>query len=124
MEEIKTIHDLKEMDLVLRRDGKICWILRNEFTHELQSFSYNLWGQQTMHNYSDDFIYGKNRKDYQGSELDKQYDIVAVYRPRSMWKVLEIMYVYVVAVRENDRDRIEEIIKNVDWIYVNKEEKE
>ena len=120
--EIKTPKDLQPMDVVLRRDGKVCWILENEYTHKLQSFGHNLWGQQVICDYSDDFIYGKNRTNYQSSVLDTQYDIVAVHRPRSAWKALDIMYRYGAARDRGDRDWMREIVNEIDWIYVGKKE--
>ena len=114
-----TIKDLKEMDIVRRRDGSVCWILQNEYTKELQTFSLQLWGQHRLSNYYDNFKFGKNVDNF-NSKRDSRYDIVEVSKAarRSTWKALQLMHDYI---RIYNSEKTEEIVcclKEFDWISV------
>lgn len=115
------ITDLKEMDIVLRKDGRVCWILRNDYSHKLQLFLPDMWGQSELSAYYDDFTYGKNVEHY-NEKRDSMNDIVAVCRPKSPWKAIHLMRTYELALRSKDEDssqELEEAMKEFKWVYVN-----
>lgn len=115
------LSDLCEMDIVLRRDDRVNWVLRNEFTGKLQTFDVNLWGQHRLSDYYDDLSYG-NGVQYFNKERDCRYDIVAVCRPRSNWYALHRMHDYSVAIRGGDINDIKDCISRFDWVEVGGEE--
>lgn len=110
-----TIHDLEEMDIVKRRDGRVCWILKSN-EGEMMTFSLRLWGQHKLSNYNDDFTY--NGGGYKNPKLDRQNDIVAVSKPPYKWKALHLMSEYIKAVEDNDNEKLSECMRAFNWIHV------
>ena len=109
-----TVNALEEMDIVLRRDGEVCWVLRNEYTKQLQTFSLNMWGQHELRHYYPYFKYGK---DVMCSLKDNRYDILAVCKPRSKWKALQLMHDYE-SVLHQGSETISRFMKEFNWIDV------
>ena len=115
--------DLCEMDIVLKRNGMVCWVLKNDFDHDLQLFNVDLWGQQKLRNYDSKFRYtgGENlslmskreRKPYQ------EHDIIAIYKSESKWKLLNLMYNYKSIMKSNNKNIIERM-SEFDWQFINK----
>lgn len=112
-----TIRDLQEMDLVMTRSGVVCWVLRNKYTHELQTYYYNMWGHCELGNYYDDFTYGKNVK-YFNKKRDCSKDIIKVSKFRSQWKSIWLMRNYENALRSGDQEAIIDALKEFNWIDV------
>lgn len=110
------INDLKELDIVRRRDGKVCWVLENETEKKLETFLPSMWGQHMLYHYNDDFTYGKDVK--YPTQYDSKYDIVAVSKSRSAWKALHLMREYEKAIRDKDEKYIEECMAAFNWIEV------
>lgn len=108
-----TINDLKELDFVKLRSGLVCWVLRNEFTGNLQTCTADGWGMHELSKYYDDFTYGKGTTDY-----NDKMDIVAVSKSRSAWKAINNMHYYWKAVQEKDDELIEECMAEFKWIDV------
>ena len=111
-----TINDLKELDFVKLRSGLVCWVLRNEFTGNLQTCTADGWGMHELSKYYDDFTYGKGTTDY-----NDKMDIVAVSKSRSAWKAINNMHYYWKAVQEKDDELIEECMAEFKWIDVSVE---
>ena len=120
---IETINDLREMDIVLRKDGSVLWVLRNDYTYKLQTFTFDMWGQHELCHYNLNFTYGKDVK-YFDSRRDNKLDIVAVCRPVSKWKALALMHYYYMAKHdmeqnpaEQNKDYLLEQFENFKWQY-------
>ena len=111
-----TINDLEEMDIVLRRDGKVCWVLRNETTKRLQTFLPDMWGQHELRHYYPNFKYGKYVRHY--SLRDDNNDILAVCKPRSKWKALQLMHDYEALRLQGNELALKEFMKEFNWINV------
>ena len=118
------LHELQEMDIVLREDGHICWVLQNSFTNKYQTFSLSMWGQHELSDYNQDFTYG-NGVNYFIKERDSKYNIVGVCRPMSKWHAIKLVRDYEMAVDrydETDEESVLDLKKALDafkWEYVN-----
>lgn len=117
------ITDLKEMDIVLRRDGQVCWILRNETTQTLETFLPDMWGQHMLSDYRINFDYGTPGLTRREREMNRRYDIIAVSKSRSNWKSIDNMRRYEIAKRDGDEAEIKDALSHFDWIYLNEEVK-
>ena len=109
---IRTINDLQEMDIVLQKDGRVLWVLRNDYTYKLQTFNIDMWGQRELDHYNPNFTYGKDVQ-YFVPHRDNKLDIVAVCRPASKWKALQLMRYYEMAkqdVKQNPSKENEEYL--------------
>lgn len=60
---------LSEMDLVLRRDGTVCWVLKDENIGRLRLYGLDLQPYDLLADYNYDFTYGK------GINLEKMIDM-------------------------------------------------
>jgi len=116
-----SINDIKEMDIVLRRDGKVCWVLRNESSGLLETFLPDMWGQQYIKDYDDQFRY----KGEECSRLSRRerapyrkYDIVAISPSRSCWKSIYNMRTYDHSLKSNDQEEKDIAWENFNWIEV------
>lgn len=110
------MEQLKEMDIVLRRDGKICWIMKNENTQRMQTFALGLYGQHELLDY-EDFVYGKNVKHF-NPERDKKYDIVSVCQTRSPWHAIHLVRNYELALKSEDDEAIKQALADFSWVEV------
>lgn len=88
--------DLKEMDIVVRRDGMLCWVLYNSIEGGLYTFHHCMYAQYAVNKYFNNFNYGKNVEHFI-PKRDSQYDIIAVIRPKTYWHAINAMRNY-----END----------------------
>lgn len=102
---------IKEMDIVLRRDGIICWVMYNTGEHGLTTFLPDLWGQ---HSVSDDYNYDLS---YYDSNWDR-YDIVGVARFETNWWAMVAMKNYLDAVKNHES--VENIMNKWNWVYYNR----
>ena len=73
---------LQEMDVVLRRDGTVCWILKDDGVGRLRLFGLDFIPYGLIKNYKYDFTYGKDLYLEDSGEIVLKnlykYDIVAV----------------------------------------------
>lgn len=113
------ISDLKEMDIVLRRDGRVCWVLKNEYSGLLQTFLPDMWGQHEIKDYDEKFRY---KGDLILSRRERQpnirYDIVAVSKSRSPWKSIYNMREYEKSLKSNDQEDKDRVWEEFNWIKV------
>ena len=117
--------DLKPMDIVLRRDGQVLWVLQNDYTKEIMTFLPDMWGQQLISDYDDKFQYkGLDMSRMSRSEREKHKkkegskDIMAVSKCRSYWKSINLMREYELAKKKDDRECLEACMKEFQWIQV------
>lgn len=113
-----TLSDLNELDIVERRDGEICWVLRNESTKSLETFLPDMWGQHMLEDYNANFTYGGPCLTRSERERNKPYDIVGVCKSRSPWKSIQLMRQYEIAQKSGDSEEIKKAIQEFKFVQV------
>jgi hypothetical protein len=115
------IHKLQEMDVVLRRDGVVCMVLKDEIVGKLRLFGLNLQGFHLLKDYKYDFTYGTDviLEDLDEKELEniRKYDIVAVSGLDSTFRKLLVMKNYEKSLGVMDVESVDIWLRSFQWIY-------
>lgn len=112
---IKNPMELKEMDIVLFRDGRLGIVLYNDVEKCHSVFDYeSLWCISLLCDYHDDFSYGRRTEHY-NKDIDSKKDIIAISRQRTYWYALNRIKEYKAAIRFKDLDRLKESFNKFDW---------
>lgn len=115
------IQKLQAMDIVLRRDGLICWILKDTISGRLRLFDLELYGYHLLKNYNCDFTYGKhvNLEDLDEIEMKniRDYDIVAVSGLNSEYDKLWTAKNYEKSIYIHDKERQNMWFEMFKWVF-------
>ena len=115
------MHKLQEMDVVLRRDGVVCMVLKDDIMGKLRLFGLDLQGFQLLKDYKYDFTYGKNGIFEYFNEAErenmKNYDIIAVSGLDSTFRKLLVIKNYKQSRDVMDVETINVWFKSFLWVY-------
>lgn len=115
------MHKLQEMDVVLRRDGVVCMVLKDDIVGKLRLFGLDLLGYHLLKDYTYDGKYGKDivMEDLDEKELEniRKYDIVAVSGLDSTFRKLLVIKNYKQSRDVMDVETINVWFKSFLWVY-------
>lgn len=112
---------LQEMDVVLRRDGTVCWVLKDEIVGRLGLFGLDMLGYHLLKNYNYDFTYGKDLiledLDEKERENIRKYDIIAVSGLDSTHNKLWVARNYEKSLLAGDTDSKNIWFRQFKWVF-------